>query len=246
MTSSQGHGFSEPTLKTICSTVDFFLDFDEETVSRLHETLWKGYALWHQERQKCPVESAFKERARLVEIPNEDKKPWDWGDVRASNPIRLLNHLWSIGHFREDQYLIWGLKAFAIVTSLKEEKTAWKNEILEEVMLLQKLEKQIHKKESSNRKEALERSKSGLKQNANNTVYHRHRKQALIMLVHNHATRLLNKNCPPRNVIGKIHGIGIEKPDGTGNITDRTIRRYLETHESGNWIPKSQKIQNKK
>ncbi len=75
--------FDEKTLKMIYSTVDFFLDFDEEMVDRLNAKLWHGYELWHLERKKVLVEPLFKERPKLTEISDKDKKPWEWGSEGA-------------------------------------------------------------------------------------------------------------------------------------------------------------------
>lgn len=230
--------FDKHTCEHIFSTIDFFLNLDQRTVDKIWEKLLVGYAIWAHERKSTPVEKTFKTRKPLLEIPDDlKKKPWDYDDYRANSPIKLLNHLWSIGYFREP-YLIYSLKAFAILISIKENNPAWREQILQESFLLKSFEIEIYKTGNQNFKEAKSRQCKGLNRHKTSQSF---MANALKDAIHTRATELLELGKPKSNIASLITKTGIQNIEGTKNLDVRQIRRYLEDHKSGLWKPKKQK-----
>lgn len=222
--------------EVVFSTIAFFLP-DGEMTDRSYVLFVESCGGWAQRHKENEIPKEFLHRNSLFSSASLDQ-PWDNNDLRANSPIKLLNHMISIGWFSKvSPYYICQLKAYAVLFATKENKPEWKEQILTETAMLQYLEKKIYKQGVENFKESRSKQTKGLRQKAIDKELSNYRKMDLEKRIHDRATSLLDAGTPKREVVSEISSFGIDNLKGAP-ISIRGIRRYLETHPSGYWKPK--------
>lgn len=232
---------NDPLSEIIYSTVDFFLDFPKEVVDEIYDLLAYRFASWSVEQRGKEVNLQYRRRARIFQISEDQTKPWDTDDYRIQSPIDLLDHLWLAGEFRDrPPMMIFALRAAALTMAMRYGATQWRDQILSQALLLQYAQKKIYKLGIKNLKDYRDKQISGLKQNPIREIFLAHEKAKLESIIHSMASRLLREGKNKRDIVSLIEKAKYKNLNGRPFVS-RDVRRYLESHESGNWVPKKKK-----
>lgn len=178
----------------------------------------------------------FEEEERFNII--KDLQAWETSPYYQS-PISLIRHIYS-SNFNEpsgDNYL--GLIAVSLLVSDEQKNKKFWPEMINTGLLLAELEittldrfsKNLWKKLSESSKKKTQRTRGLIEQNEVSKIIAEDRSNS----VHSIADRYLSEGRKKSEVVGLI------KNYGGFNVSERQIRRYLETHSSGHWKPKKKK-----